>query len=185
MYCYVDETGQDPRSEVFVVVVVAVGEEREVLRQALKEIEFASRKADKKWTKATETQQAAYCAAVSQVSALRHKIFFARYPKPVSYLDATVQAVRAALHAAGNQQAINAVVLIDGLEKSLRRKVKALVRDQLITVDKIRGMRDESDEFIRLADASAGLIRAQMEAEGFAIPLYQTMTKRGIFTEVK
>ena len=96
MYCYVDETGQDPRSEVFVVVVVAVGEEREVLRQALKEIEFASRKADKKWTKATETQQAAYCAAVSQVSALRHKIFFARYPKPVSYLDATVQAVRAA-----------------------------------------------------------------------------------------
>ena len=114
LYCYVDETGQDPRSEVFVVVVVAVGEEREVIRQALKEIEFASRKADKKWTKATETQQAAYCAAVSQVSALRHKIFFARYPKPVSYLDATVQAVRAALHAAGNQQAISAGHVVFG-----------------------------------------------------------------------
>lgn len=185
LYCYVDETGQDPRGEVFIVVVVAVGDEREALRQALKEIELASRKANKKWTRATQAQQAAYCAAMNQVGGLQNKVFFARFAKPTSYLDATVQTVRMALHRAASDQPVRAVVLIDGLEKNLRRKVKTLVRDELITVDKIRGMRDESDEFIRLADSVAGLIRAHLESERFATPLFQIATKRGIITEVK
>lgn len=185
LYCYVDETGQDPRSGVFIVVVVAVGEERDALRQVLKEVEFTSRKASKKWAKATTIQQAAYCAAISQVTTLQHKVFFARHTKPANYLEATVQTIRKALHEAANLQPVQAVVLIDGLHKNMRHKVKAMVRDHLITVDKLRGVRDESDEFIRLADAAAGLIRAHIEAESFATPLYQTMTKRGILTEVK
>jgi len=42
LYCYVDETGQDPASSVFVVVVVVSAENQDALRQALMNIEDAA-----------------------------------------------------------------------------------------------------------------------------------------------
>jgi hypothetical protein len=43
LYCYVDETGQDAASTVFVVVAVVSAEEQDALRQALMEIERCKR----------------------------------------------------------------------------------------------------------------------------------------------
>jgi hypothetical protein len=39
-------------------------------------------------------------------------------------------------------------------------------------VKKIRGLRDESDEFIRLADATAGFVRDALEGQAVARDLY-------------
>ena len=96
-----------------------------------KEIEFASRKANKKWTKATETRQAAYCAAISQVRGLRNKSFFARFPKPANYLDATVQTVRVGLHELGTTD-LSAPLC---LSMALRKVFAARSRRLYVTTD--------------------------------------------------
>lgn len=45
--------------------------------------------------------------------------------------------------------------------------------------DKIRGVRDESDEFIRLADALAGFVWDALEGDSYALPLYRAAIRQG------
>ena len=52
LYCYVDETGQDTRGNIFVVSVVVTGSERDVLLKFCEETEEKSRKGKFKWGKA-------------------------------------------------------------------------------------------------------------------------------------
>ena len=52
-------------------------------------------------------------------------------------------------------------------------------------VKKVRGLRDESDEFIRLADTFAGFIRAHFEGAGYTEVLYQRGVDKGVIIEVR
>ena len=49
---------------------------------------------------------------------------------------------------------------------------------------KIRGLWDDSDEFIRLADAPAGFVRDYLEGQAYARPLYQDGISNGVIREV-
>ena len=44
LYCYVDESGQDPQSEIFIVAVVVTGEQRDKLLQPCEQLEKVSGK---------------------------------------------------------------------------------------------------------------------------------------------
>ena len=75
-------------------------------------------------------------------------------------------------------------MFVDGLSRSeLRRFAKGL-RALHIKVRKVRGVRDESDPLIRLADAVAGFIRDALEQKAYAQRLYQEALKRGVIQEV-
>jgi hypothetical protein len=50
-------------------------------------------------------------------------------------------------------------------------------------VDKVRGLRDESDAFIRLADAMAGFVRDWIEGEADLERLYHEAVVRGVLRE--
>lgn len=63
-YCYVDETGQDTRGELFIVTVVVADQERDQLRQACEEIERDSRKGRRKWVKTKYNRRLAYIQQV-------------------------------------------------------------------------------------------------------------------------
>jgi len=185
LYAYVDETGADARSDVFIVAVIIVDNRRDKLRERLRTIELDSYKASKKWTKATHKQRVDYSRAICQTQELVDAIFYGVTAKPTNYLFSTAQTIRRAISLAADDQAVRVTILIDGLEKSLRHDVKRVVQDQQIAVNKVRGLRDESDEFIRLADTIAGLVRAHREGKDFAVPLVQTMKRRGILREAK
>ena len=60
LYCYVDETGQDTTSSVFVVVAVVSAREQEVLREALIEIEHAAGTGHRKWHKTRASRRLRY-----------------------------------------------------------------------------------------------------------------------------
>lgn len=69
-------------------------------------------------------------------------------------------------------------MLIDGLRRTERHKTGTLLRRRQVTVHKGRGVRDESDELIHLADAVAGFVRDHFEGDTQAKALYQKSLNR-------
>lgn len=150
------------------VVAVVLGNEREKLRSVLQKIELTSGKGRKKWTKATRKQKLAYAEGVLPGSEFRGKLFFTPFRQRTDYLECLLEAVARAITTAVHGTAYQATVLIDGLGKTERHRVSAGLRRMRIAAKKVRGLRDESDEFIRLADATAGLIREHLDDHDWA-----------------
>jgi len=48
----------------------------------------------------------------------------------------------------------------------------------------VRGIRDESDALIRLADSIAGFVRDAIEGKAYAQPLYQEATRKSVIREL-
>ncbi|MBI3241612.1 MAG: DUF3800 domain-containing protein [Chloroflexi bacterium] len=185
LYCYVDESGQETQGRLFIVSVVIVGIEREALREILGQIEAASGKGRKKWTKATRKQRQAYLTQVIRKAEFRGKILYARFDDTRDYQGCVLRALNQTVMVAAGGQPYRATVLIDGLGKNERHRVTAGLRQQQLSVDKVRGLRDESDTFIRLADAMAGFVRDWIEGETDWERLYQEAVERGVVRQAK
>lgn len=184
LYCYVDESGQETQGRLFIVAVVIVAAEREAARMWLGQIETESGKGRKKWTKATRQQRRAYCERWASLPAWPGVSYAVRFEHTTDYLGATTEAVAQALASRMGDQPYHATVLIDGLGKAERHRVASGLRSRRIYADKIRGLRDESDEFIRLADALAGLTRDYHEGQMDLIPVFDKLVQRGLIREL-
>jgi hypothetical protein len=73
---------------------------------------------------------------------------------------------------------------LDGLSKPERPRFAAGLRKLSIRVHKVRGARDQSDEFIRLADAVAGGVRDSLEGDAIMRPLFEQAARHGVVREV-
>jgi len=62
-----------------------------------------------------------------------------------------------------NDSYYQSLVFIDGLSKSEIPRVGSALRKIGIYTEKVRGIKDENDAVIRLADAISGLIREQYQ----------------------
>ena len=169
---------------LFVVATVITGAEREQLRDLLRQIEQQAGKGHKKWTKATRRQRHAYMERVMQAAALHGRLFYARFVQTTDYLPCVLHTVARALTTTAAGQRYRATVLIDGLRREERPRVGRGLRQLGVAVKKIRGLRDDSDEFIRLADATAGFVRDYLEGQTYARPLYQDGVSNGVMQEV-
>jgi hypothetical protein len=180
LFCYVDETGQDPRSDFFLVSVIVVEENREALIQLLEGIERVSGKGRRKWMAARSEQRIIYIQHVLSLHDLKGRLIYAVYPGATDYLPKTVLTTARAITVHAKTE-YKATIFIDGLPRSLIRKVGPQLRVLEIRTEKVRGVRDEeSDALIRLADAICGFVRsartgksdfskllARAQAEGF------------------
>jgi Protein of unknown function (DUF3800) len=184
LYCYVDESGQDTRGALFVVAAVIAAEDRERVRDLLRLIEYESGKAKRKWTKATRRQRHAYMERVMQSSLLQGRLFYARFSQTTDYLPCVLHTTARALTISASGQPYQATVLIDGLQKAERPRVGQGLRQLKVAAKKVRGVRDESDEFIRLADATAGFVRDYLEGQDHVRQLYQQGVSTQILQEV-
>jgi len=184
LYCYLDETGQDTAGGLFVVAAVITGAERESIRDLLRHMEQASGKGHKKWTKATRQQRHAYIERVMQARVLQGRLFYARFSQTTDYLPCVLHTTARALTITASGQRYQATVLIDGLRREERQRVGRGLRQLGVAAKKIRGLRDESDEFIRLADAVAGFVRDYLERQAYVELLYQEGVRRGVLQEV-
>lgn len=161
IYCYVDETGQDTQGALFIVSVVVTDTERDRITRLCEAIERSSGKKRVKWTKTHYTRQVAYIEQILQEPAFQGRLYFAIYRDSTDYVALTTKTIAAATldHVAGPYKA---TILIDGLPRSLRRKVGSQLRHLGIRTRKVRGLKDENDALIRLADAVCGLVRAAL-----------------------
>lgn len=162
LYAYVDETGQDTRGQLFIVSVVVLRGERDSLRQALQDVERSSLKLDKKWKKSRPAQREAYMRGVLSLEELRGSLYYALYRNTSDYVDLTIRSTAQAV-LSRIESPDQATILVDGLARSERRRFAQGLRSQSVIVDKVRGVRDETDIIIRLADALAGFVRSGVE----------------------
>jgi hypothetical protein len=183
LYAYVDESGQDTLGELFLVSVVVTGEAREGIRKKLRTIERVSGKQAKKWTKARLAERVAYLQSVFQLSELRGCIYYAHYHDTRAYVDLMILSTAKALHAQGAELP-QATVIVDGLSRPERPRFAAGLRKLRIRVHKVRGARDQSDEFIRLADAVAGGVRDSMEGDAIMRPLFEQAVRHAVVREI-
>lgn len=183
LYCYVDESGQDTDGEFFIVAVVIAAGDRERLRQRCIDIEAQSRKGTRKWAKSNRERRLAYIQCVMGDAGLHGRLHFACYRFTQEYLDATVQTISRALHrfTVGEYKA---TVLIDGLSRADERKVGLLLRRSGMSVQKVRGIDDESEPLIRLADALCGFVRSALAGDASMHALFVDAIHQGIVVEL-
>jgi hypothetical protein len=159
LYCYVDETGQDDTSSVFVVVAVVSDENQDELRHSLLQIEDGARTGNRKWHKSHLTRRIKYLNVVIDKSVAAGSIFFGAYPKPLPYFFPFVDVLERAIktRASGSY---SARVYVDGIDRKKAGELTNALRMRGVTLDLVKSRRDESEPLIRLADMWAGCIRA-------------------------
>jgi hypothetical protein len=184
LYCYVDETGQDTQGRLFVVAAVIVASDRESERQLLRQIERASGKGRKKWTKATREQRRSYAGQLVEKSAFKGQLLFARFEMTSDYLSCVFNTIAWALAQAAGKDPYLATILIDGLGKAEYHRAGSELRSRGVVMKKVRGLKDETDEFIRLADAVCGLIRDEVDGDADLGRLYQQGVNNQVIQEI-
>jgi hypothetical protein len=184
LYCYVDETGQDTAGDFFLVSVVITGEEHDRIRREAERIEQATGRGILKWHETAFESRLAYLQEL-----IRHPLFagtasFSHYRDTTLYTDLTVLVTAKAIlqKARGDYKA---TIIVDGLRRGQVKRFASGLRQLGIRVRKVRGIRDESDALIQLADSIAGFVRDAIEGEAYAQPLYQEATMRGVIREIK
>ncbi len=182
-FCYVDETGQDTRGELFIVAVVIASQERNQLRQTCEDIERDSRKGRRKWVKTTYSRRLAYIRQVLERPIFEGKLNFAVYRDVQDYPSLAVQTIALALSARAETD-YKATILIDGLPRSVERQVGLQLRRSGIRAKKVRGLKDENDALIRLADAVCGLVRGAAEGQPAMRALFERAIQTGVLRDL-
>lgn len=179
LFCYVDETGQDTQGRLFVVAVVVTESARDDLRQQCMAIETESGKGQRKWVKSKHDRRLTYIRQVLRLPALPGRLCFAVYHDQTDYPQATVQAIAGSLRLVESTE-YQATVLIDGLPRGEERKVGLRLRRLGVPVKKVRGVNDETDALIRLADAMCGFVRAALEGQPEMAGLLDEQVRAGV-----
>jgi hypothetical protein len=161
LYCYVDETGQDAASTVFVVVAVVSAEEQDGLRRALMKIEEDAGTGSRKWHKSRSERRLRYLALVLDRHIASGDVFFGCYEKPLPYFFPFIEILERAIRAKG-LTSYTARVFVDGIDRQKARELTNALRLRGVSLERVKGRRDESEPVIRLADMWAGCIRAAL-----------------------
>ena len=78
-----------------------------------------------------------------------------------------------------------AYIMVDGLRDKDRSQISKTLHQEGIRRRKLRGMREQSSAFLRLADAMAGFIRDYEEGESYAQDLYRQFEDQRIITKLQ
>lgn len=183
LYAYVDESGQDTQGTMFLVSVVVAGETRDAARDALQAIERVSGKRVRKWSKSRVRERVAYIEQCLDRAMLLGPVYYSYYRNTRAYVDLLILSTAKALHARVMDRP-TATVFVDGLVYAERRRFAAGLRKLNVMVRKVQGRRDESDEFIRLADAIAGFVRDALEGDPHMGVLFARAKRQRLIAEV-
>lgn len=184
LFCYVDETGQDTLGDLFVVSVVISGSNRDALVLVLERIERTSGKGKVKWKSARHEARLAYMRAVFSAPAFKHALYFSVYKGSRAYMALTVLSTAKAILSAAPQHS-ETTVYVDGLPKSRLRWFGTELRRLSVRTEKVSGVRrEESDAFIRLADACCGFVRQALSGNQSVLVLFDRAKQEGYLREV-
>ncbi|MBI2085955.1 DUF3800 domain-containing protein [Candidatus Daviesbacteria bacterium] len=165
LYCYVDESGQDTKGDVFVVSIVVTDKERDELLNLCEEIEKDSGKGKFKWGKAEHNRRLNYMKRVFSCKVFRGKLRYTVYKEQVNYDMATIMGIAKAIHFKEPHE-YTTLVYVDGLAKSKRQEYGSELRKLGVPTRKVQGVsRDENNSLTRLADAIAGFVRDVLNKE--------------------
>ena len=184
LYCYVDETGQDTKGRFFLVAIVITGEEREELIKELEKIEAESLKGINKWKKTSPQRRITYVERILESHLFVNKISYAAFSSGQDYQEMTIVATSKAIISAAPLNNYEASVYIDALGGEERMKVATGLRQRHIKIKKVRGISDQSNAIIRLADAVAGFVRDCLEGDKELRNIYEKALEQGLIKKL-
>ena len=184
-FCYVDETGQHTEGDLFIVSVVVVpGPQREEALELCEAVERTTGKGRVKWVRANRNRRHDYMREVLRGQPLEGRLTFAIYRNNrQDYPTMTFQTIAMALQALAGDD-YKATVRIDGLPRHQEREVGLILRRRGVKVNKVRGVKDEADSLIRLADALCGLVRNADEGIAEMKTLFEQGIQQGILRDL-
>lgn len=180
LYAYVDETWLD---ELFIVAIVIAGEQREELAAICEQAESVTGK-ERKWSGTAETLNMAYMRQVIFHMGSLARLHFVIFSHADDYTEATIEAIARAIDAQNLADDYKATIIYDGLPKHQEVEIGAALRKRRVRIRKVRGLNDEADARLRLADAVCGLLRDTLLGKPEAHELRQTAIRRGLLSEV-
>jgi hypothetical protein len=182
-YCYVDETGQDTAGELFLVAVVLTDEEKIKVREQLLGIENTSKRRKLKWNKTDLKRKRKYLHLLLTIPSVHCKIYFSNYKNTEDYMYLTAfTTAKAVLKKAKKDYKVT--VLVDGLKRKEVRQFSRILYKFDIKIKKVRGIKDESDVLIRLADSMAGFIRDAIEKQSYTTDIYKRFLDKNFIKKV-
>jgi len=161
LYCYVDETGQDPTSDVFIVVAIVKAGDQEKLQQALTEIEKEAGTRSQKWHRLRPENRLNYLNLVLDRKICDGDVFFSVFEKPLQYFQPFVTVLDRAIQI-NSTPPYTARIFVDGIDRRKAAELTMALRQRGISLRMARARRDESEPLVRLADMWAGCIRAAL-----------------------
>lgn len=183
LYCFVDETGQDTEGKLFLVAVVLKEQEHIMsIQNKLEKIEKSTKKNLLKWTKTPFKVSKHYLDELMRLKELKEAIFYSTYHNTKSYTVLTAQTIAKAVFARKvDDYRVN--IIIDGLNKKEMEKVRKELKKLKVHYKKIKGMRDEQNVFLRLADAIAGFLRDYVEKQTYTKFLFRKFKEQKMIVE--
>lgn len=172
LYCFVDETGQDTEGRLFIVSIVIAQKDREETEKLLEKIEKETGKGKTKWIRSKREFKISFLERVLSSKVFTNKIFYSLSKDTKAYREITLITIASAI-ATFREKNYKALIFIDGLQRSEIFRVGSGLRKIGVHTHKVRGIKDESNAIIRLADAIAGLVREQTEGIRYAKKLYR------------
>lgn len=161
LYCYVDESGQDTKSEVFIVVAVISDKEQYMLRQKLSEIENMAKTGHRKWHKSRSERRMKYLRLVLNQKIGKGDVYVGHFKKPLPYFLPMLEVLEKSIKKKVKEK-YRATVYIDGIDRKKAAELTNALRLRGISLEFVKSRKDESEPVIRLADMWSGCIRGAM-----------------------
>lgn len=184
LYCYLDETGQDAKSEFFIVVAIVSDKDQQQLRRQLSDIEEIAQTNRLKWHKTEHRRRMDYLSLVLERNIAKGSVYMAHYQKPIPYffpiMDVLEKAIKIA--AAGSYEAR---IYVDGIDKKKAMELTNALRSAGISLRIVKGCRDESEPIIRLADMWAGCARSALLGRKDAQDIVKRAKEENYLCELK
>lgn len=177
---YIDESRQRIGGQWFIVTGVAVADS-DKFRQLCESLERTSRKGFAKWGKANKNNRLVYLRTVISDDRFRDILLFSyAFRDTKSYVGATIRGIDLAV-ASFHPTDSPVYVYVDGLVKTEYKEYQVRLRKLGCHIEKVRGVKDENEPLIRLADAVAGATRDLLEDRDSELKeLFSLAVKRGI-----
>lgn len=183
LYCFVDETGQDTQGKLFLVAIILTDiEALSTLESELLDIELLSGKKKLKWNKTKNDLKVEYLKQILTIKALKRSIYYSIYHDSLEYSKLTSLTIAKTILTKANSE-YEVSIIIDGLNDKERIKVTTELKSLRIKYRKIRGMKDEQNVFLRLADSMAGFLRDVSENQSYANTLMKQFKSRNMIME--
>jgi len=181
LYAYVDESGQDTKGVFFVVSVVILDADQEIILTQLEAIEERSRKGKAKWHRARYAYRQAYIDELANLTRLTRSLFCESFTGSQEYEKLTVTATAHAIGRRSQGSPDEVTVFVDGLLKHEAIRFATHLRAQWRTVRKVRGVqKEQNNALIRLADALCGVVRDAEDGQAWATDALRRLQRNGL-----
>lgn len=138
--CYVDETGQDTKGNIFIVSVIVSAESQEEMAEFIKQIEKRSGKSQFKWGRSVLKQRLEFISKIFNQGKAKLTVYYSIYKDTLEFKNSTVLTIAKSINALEDYKEHTFNIYVDGLSK-----------------------KDENNPMIRLADSVCGFVRDVIE----------------------